>query len=126
MSRLESREEAGHAVVALSADFDQNDWQALRGRINRDLIDRGFNRVIVDCGRANDLPSIAFGCLTGLSRDFRRINGLLLLIRVSRKDRAVLRRTGIDQFIPIYSTVDEVLRRQAPAAPAAPPQEDLD
>jgi anti-anti-sigma regulatory factor len=126
VTRLDSREEDGFAIVALPADFDQNDWLAFRGRVNRDFIDRGLNRVIVDCSRAQDLPSIAYGSLTSLSRDFLRINGLLLLIQVSRKDRAVLRRTGIDQFLPIYGTMGEALRRQAPAAPAAPPPPDRD
>ena len=117
MNWLGSREAEGYSIVALPADFDQNDWLAFRGRVNRALIDRGINRVIVDCRENHDLPSIAYGSLTTLSRDFRRIDGMLILVHVSSKDRAVLRRTGIDQFIPIYRSMSGVFRRQAPAVP---------
>jgi anti-anti-sigma regulatory factor len=120
VSTLASSERDGYTVVRLPAVFDQNDWLALRGRINRDFIDRGIHRVIIDCQEKGALPSIAYGSLTSLSRDFRSINGMLLLVHVSDKDRLVLSRTGIDQFIPIYATTTEVFRKQLPPNQVAP------
>jgi len=122
MNDLPFSEKDGYAIVHLPDHFGQNDWLAFRNLVNRQFIDNGRIHVIVDCEDNDDLPSIAFGSLTSLSRDFRRINGSLFLVHVSERIRMVLSRTRMDKILPIHGTMTEVFRKtDRPAAPAPRP-----
>lgn len=111
MNDLPFSEKDGYAIVQLPDHFGQNDWLAFRNHINRQFIDQGRIHVIVDCEENDDLPSIAYGSLTSLSRDFRRINGSLFLVHVSERIRMVLNRTHMDKILPIHGTMTEVFRK---------------
>jgi anti-anti-sigma factor len=110
MIELTSDEKDGQAIIHLPDQLSQNDWLDFRDQVNRQFIDRGIHHVIIDCERNADMPSIAFGSLTCLSRDFRRINGSLYLVHVSERNRRVLTRTRMDQILPIYGTLTEAFR----------------
>jgi anti-anti-sigma factor len=113
-------EKDGFAIVHLPDHFGQNDWLAFRSLVNRQFIDNGRIHLIVDCEDNDDLPSIAFGSLTSLSRDFRRINGSLFLVHVSERIRMVLNRTRMDKILPIHGTMTEVFRKGERAGAALP------
>jgi anti-anti-sigma regulatory factor len=83
MNDLPFSEKDGYCIVHLPDHLCQNDWLAFRNLVNRQFIDHGRIHVIVDCEENDDLPSIAYGSLTSLSRDFHRINGSLYLVHVS-------------------------------------------
>ncbi len=124
MNDLPFSEQDGYAIVQLPDHFCQNDWLAFRNLVNRQFIDSGRIHVIVDCEENDDLPSIAYGSLTSLSRDFRRIDGSLHLVHVSERIRKVLNRTHMDKILPIHGTMTEVFRserRSAPQPPLTPP-----
>jgi hypothetical protein len=67
---------------------------------NREVIDRGERRLIVDCLQFTHLPSIAYAGLSGLSRELRRIVGMPLLVHVSEKNRMVLSRRASTSSSP--------------------------
>jgi anti-anti-sigma factor len=125
MNDLHFTEKDGYAIVHLPSHYSQNDWLAFRNHVNRQFIDNGRIQLIVDCEDNDDLPSIAFGSLTSLSRDFRRINGSLSLVHVSERIRRVLNRTRMDRILPIHGTMTEVFRKGdqagAPRPHPAPP-----
>lgn len=114
MRELPYTEDGGHAVIHLPDDLDQNDWLSLRDLIHRQFVDRGMNRLVVDCERCADLPSIAFGTFTSLSRDLRRMQGSLHLVHVSERIRVVLARTRMDGILAVRGTLTEVIRKREP------------
>jgi anti-anti-sigma factor len=82
-----------------------------RDLIYRQFIDRGITHVVIDCERCLMLPSIAFGTLTSLARDFRRIQGTMQLVHVSTKIRTLLTRTRLDESLPVMGTLTEAIRK---------------
>ncbi len=95
------------------ATLDQNDWLGLRDLIHRQFVDQGLTQLVIDCESSPELPSIAFGTFTSLSRDLHRAGGSLHLVHVSEKVRQVLVRTRMDTLIPVRGTLTEVIRRPA-------------
>jgi anti-anti-sigma factor len=114
MNELPFSEHDGHVVIQLPNHLDQNDWMSLRDLINRQFVDRGMNRIIVDCEQCANLPSIAFGTFTSLSRDLHRMRGSLHLVHVSERIRVVLTRTRMDGLLAVHGTLTEVIRKREP------------
>ena len=113
MTMLNTRMVNGQCVIELPGHFDQNDWLGFRDQVNRQFIDSGVQHVIIDCEEAVELPSIAFGSLASLCRDFSRINGSLYLVHVSERNRMVMTRTRMDKLLPIHGTLTEVFRKSS-------------
>ncbi len=120
MKILPHIEKDGHTIVQLPATLDQNDWLSMRDHIHRQFVDQGKTRLVIDCESCPELPSIAFGTFTSLSRDLHRAGGGLHLVHVSEKIRQVLIKTRLDTLIPMHGTLTEVIRRTAPTSPAEP------
>lgn len=112
MLDLPFAEKDGFCVIAIPPTLDQNDWLGFRDHIHRQFLDRGILNLVLDCERCAELPSIAFGSFTSLSRDLRRMNGSLDLVHVSEKIRTVMVRTRIGQVIPVNGTLTEVFSRR--------------
>ncbi len=117
MKPLATTVQDGHIVIQVPANLDQNDWMDLRNHVHRQFIDQGNIHLVFDCELVADLPSIAFGSFTCLSRDIRRIQGSLHLIHVSEPSRRVLNRIHLDTLIPVRGSLTEVIRaKRAPPA----------
>ncbi len=117
MKPLTAQEQDGHLVIEVPANLNQNDWMDLRDHVHRHYIDKGNVHLIFDCERIADLPSIAFGSFTCLSRDIRRIKGSLHLIHVSESSRRVLSRIHLDSLIPVRGSLTEVIRAKREESP---------
>ena len=110
MKPFTATEQDGHVLIQLPDHLNQNDWSELRDHIHRQFIDKGQINLVFDCEHVIDLPSIAFGLFTSLSRDLRRISGSLHLIHLSENSRRVLTRIRLDSLIPVRGSLTEVIR----------------
>lgn len=117
MKPLVTTEKDGHVVVQLPPGLSQEDWLGFRDHMHRQFMDRGIIDLVIDCESSPELPSIAFGSFTSLSRDLRRSGGSLHLVHVSERIRQVLTRTRMDEYLPIRGTLTEVIRRPAQPKP---------
>ncbi len=119
MKPLTHSEQDGHILIQIPENLSQNDWIDLRDYAHRQFVDKGHVKLVFDCEQVLDLPSIAFGSFTGLSRDLRRINGSLHLIHVSENSRRVLTRIHLDSLIPVAGSLTEVIRTKGTATTPA-------
>ncbi len=115
MIDLATRDQNGLTVVLLPPKLNQEDWLVFRSHMVRQFIEQGVVDLVIDCESCPELPSIAFGAFTSLSRDLRRAGGTLHLVHVSERIRQVLTRTRLDEYLPIRGTLTEVIRRPRPA-----------
>lgn len=120
MKDLPYTEKDGHIVIEMPATLDQNDWLGMRDLVHRQFVDQGMTRLIIDCESNLELPSIAFGTFTSLSRDLHRSGGSLTLVHVSEKIRQVLIKTRLDNLIPMHGNLTEVIRKSTPTKPSDP------
>jgi anti-sigma B factor antagonist len=105
---LNTRDEAGHTVLAVSGEVDVYTAPALRDRI-ADLLDSGQHQLVIDLGGVEFLDSTGLGVLVaGLNRA-REVGGSLALVCPQERVLKLFRITGLDEVFTVYSTVDEAL-----------------
>ena len=105
---LNSHDQAGHTVLAVSGEVDVYTAPALRDRI-ADLLDSGQHQLVIDLGGVEFLDSTGLGVLVaGLNRA-REVGGSLALVCPQERVLKLFRITGLDEVFTVYSTVDEAL-----------------
>ena len=105
---LNTRDEAGHTVLAVSGEVDVYTAPALRDRI-ADLLDSGQHQLIIDLGGVEFLDSTGLGVLVaGLNRA-REVGGSLSLVCPQERVLKLFRITGLDEVFTVHSTVHEAL-----------------
>ena len=100
---LNTRDEAGHTVLAVSGEVDVYTAPALRDRI-ADLLDSGQHQLVIDLGGVEFLDSTGLGVLVG---GLKRVR--LSLVCPQERVLKLFRITGLDEVFTVHSTVDEAL-----------------
>ena len=102
-------EQEGHTVLSLPAHLAQDDWLGFRDLVHRQFSDRRQLRLVIDCVACPALPSIAYGALTCLAHDLRRVGGSMHLVRVSEMTSRFLSRSRLSAIIQVGGTLAEIL-----------------
>src|SRR5829696_7894235 len=109
---LNTRDQGGHTVLAVSGEVDVYTAPALRDRI-ADLLDSGQHQLVIDLGGVEFLDSTGLGVLVaGLNRA-REVGGSLSLVCPQERVLKLFRITGLDEVFTVHSTVDEALARRS-------------
>ena len=105
---LNSRDQDGHTVLAVSGEVDVYTAPALRDRI-ADLLDSGQHQLVIDLGGVEFLDSTGLGVLVADLTGPVEAGGSLSLVCPQERVLKLFRITGLDEVFTVYSTVDEAL-----------------
>ena len=105
---LNTRDEAGHTVLAVSGEVDVYTAPALRDRI-ADLLDSGQHQLVIDLGGVEFLDSTGLGVLVGGLKRVRAHDGSLRLVCTQERILKIFRITGLTKVFPIHASVAEAV-----------------
>jgi anti-sigma B factor antagonist len=111
---VESREEAGRTVVAVTGEIDVYTAPSLRERLN-ELIADGHRDLVVDLTAVEFLDSTGLGVLVGALKRTRAQHGTLGLVCDQERILKVFRITGLTKVFGIHPSLSDALG-QAPVA----------
>ncbi|MBF0120583.1 MAG: STAS domain-containing protein [Desulfobacterales bacterium] len=97
-------------IVKVSPNLTQYDYMEMRGYFTSNYFAKQKVKIIIDCEKVLDLPSIAFGVFSTLARDARRIGGDTKLVHVAVQLKKIMSRTHIDKQINILNTIAEAIQ----------------
>ena len=96
------------AVIALSGEFDIIAAPAVRGRA-LELIATGHADLVADLSGVTFCDSSGLGALVGIWRCAKDADGSLTLAAIPDRLSRLLSVTGMDTFLPAYSSADVAL-----------------
>ncbi|MEW2417895.1 STAS domain-containing protein [Streptomyces sp. NPDC046866] len=96
------------AVIALSGEFDLATAPAVRARA-LELIANGHPDLVVDLSGVTFCDSSGLGALIGIWRCAENADGSLTLAAIPGRLSRLLSVTGMDTFLPAYSSADAAL-----------------
>lgn len=108
--RLEVTSLEGHTVVAAYGELDVASAPQLRDTV-LELCAVAAPRIVIDLSGLQFLDSVGLGVLVGFHKRVRSVDGVFAVVSGNRRIRPVFELTGLAQVIPLYDTVDEVVRR---------------
>ncbi|GAA3203768.1 STAS domain-containing protein [Actinocorallia longicatena] len=110
--RLETDPSGGFLVLGVTGDMDHVGSAALAERSLSELERHGQGpwRVVLDLGRVEFLDSSGLGAIAGLWKRVVRGGGHLVVARPPRLAEIMLRRTGLDRYIPVGISMDAARR----------------
>jgi anti-anti-sigma factor len=99
-----------HAVVVLDGELDVATSPRLRETLTQ-LVDRGIDRVILDCRRLSFVDSYGLGVIVAAKRRLSTIgNSLCLVVDVDQPQfHRVLEITGLSSLLPVHATIDDAV-----------------
>ncbi len=107
--KIDLRDAAGVAVVALDGRLDETKEETIT-RIFERLMNRGYARIALDCGRLVYLNSHGVSCFVAYIDEARARGGDIKFFAVSADARFVLERLGLNKFVQIFSRENEAIR----------------
>ena len=104
---IETAHEHGRAVVTPRGEIDLVTQLQLKQHIN-DLVVDGHVDIVVDLNETTFLDSTGLGALIGARRQTHAFKGSFAVVCVHERILKLFRITGIEKFIPIYHSRDEL------------------
>jgi anti-sigma B factor antagonist len=96
----------GHAVIRVTGEMDVASAPLLRTHV-LDVIRAGHRHVVVDMRAVTFVDSAALSALLAGLRRLRTAGGDLRLVGGGHELERLLRITGVDRMLPLYSSVQE-------------------
>jgi anti-sigma B factor antagonist len=118
--RIETRTERDVGVVVATGEIDMATAGALRQAVT-DLLAGGFAHLVIDMSQVAFIDSTGLGVLVGARKKVLHIGGSLALVCDTPRLLRLFRITGIEQALPIHSTVEAALSAVRPVASAPKP-----
>jgi anti-sigma B factor antagonist len=115
---IDTRTEQDLGVVVATGEIDMATAGALRQSVT-DLLGGGFTHLVVDMRQVAFIDSTGLGVLVGARKKVLQLGGSLALVSDTPRLLRLFRITGIDQALPIHSSVEAAA--SAVASPAAEP-----
>lgn len=100
------------AVVAVTGDVDLHTAPTLRERA-RAVVEEGAPHLVLDLARVGFVDSTGLSALIDLLQAARAAGGSLRLAAVPDRLTRMVTTTGIDQLMPLHTTVAEALAARA-------------
>lgn len=114
---LNTHDESGHTVLAVSGEVDVYTAPNLRDRVTA-LLDAGKHQLVVDLGAVEFIDSTGLGVLVGALNRARELGGSLELVCSQERVLKLLRITGLDTVFNLHDSVAAALGEQQPAPEA--------
>jgi anti-sigma B factor antagonist len=114
---LEREDRGDVTVVRLKLPrLGDDDAQAIFKQVYSLVDDMGRNKLVLDLGPVEYLPSVALGKLVMLNRKAQAANGRLALCQLSPDVRDILDVTHLSQLFQLYATEGEAVQSFAAGA----------
>jgi anti-sigma B factor antagonist len=104
---LETREVAGHTVVAVAGEIDVYTAPRLRDRIT-ELVSEGQYHLVIDMEKVDFLDSTGLGVLVGGLKKVRTHDGSMELICSQDRLLKIFRITGLAKVFTIHPSEDAI------------------
>jgi anti-sigma B factor antagonist len=104
---LETREVAGHTVVAVAGEIDVYTAPRLRDRIT-ELVSDGQYHLVIDMEKVDFLDSTGLGVLVGGLKKVRTHDGSMELICSQDRLLKIFRITGLAKVFTIHPSEDAI------------------
>ncbi len=107
--RVSSYVEGGHAVLRVAGQLDLQSVPALRTALV-ELVDGAHPQVIVDLTELTFIDSTGLGVLAAATRRAQANGARLCVSGAQERVSALIRRTGLERYLPLYADVDTAIR----------------
>jgi anti-sigma B factor antagonist len=112
--RVSSYVEGGHAVLRVAGQLDLQSVPALRTAL-LDLVDGSHPQVIVDLAEMTFIDSTGLGVLAAATRRASGNGARLCISGAQSRVAALIRRTGLERYLPLFPDVDTAIRGESAA-----------
>ena len=117
--KIETLRRDGVTTIVVSGDVDAPEKAAV-GKMVRELLDQGENRIIFDFEKVTFLGSSGVGCLVAARKDALAKSGGVALVNPPPMIRKVLNTLGFEGDFPVFTSREAAAKALTPASP--PPQ----
>lgn len=108
---LDFKVEESTLIVKINCEIDHHSCDKIRDRIDTTFIEKNVRNILIDMSDVYFMDSSGIGLIMGRYKFASKLNGQAGVISGNENVDKILKMSGIEKFVHIYSNLNDALKR---------------